>query len=146
MYTSISFINGVSEDDLVEQAYKLKADALMDLNLQKYTSTKVNSSFNGIGAQRAVRSKVYNHENWTAYAIKFNNSNYHEPFEPNNFFNEYINKKEDGKSLSMLKKIFIAIPIILIAILVYGMTLDDPRTIVEKNAIKAIMKAQENNK
>lgn len=82
LYTTIAFINGVSKDDLYAQAYKLKADALMDLNLQKYTSTNVSSHFNGIGAQKAVRSKVDNHENWTAYAINFNTSIYHEPFEP----------------------------------------------------------------
>ena len=82
LYTTIAFINGVSKDDLYEQAFKLKADALMDLNLQKYTSTNVSSHFNGIGAQRAVRSKVNNHENWTAYAINFKTSTFHEPFNP----------------------------------------------------------------
>lgn len=79
-YEVISSINARSKNELLHEAYSLKADALINVNIQKYTSSDTQSHFNGIGAKPTIRTKVSEHENWTADAIIISSENYHAPF------------------------------------------------------------------
>lgn len=78
-YDEISLIEATSKNELLDEAYYLNADALINVQVQKYTTSDTKSKFNGIGAQRRIDTKVTKHENWTAGAVKVNTDIYYEP-------------------------------------------------------------------
>jgi hypothetical protein len=69
-YEVIDFIDAESKDELLEKAYELNANALINVQVQKYTSSNTKSHFNGLFVKRSIRTKVDNHENWTASAVR----------------------------------------------------------------------------
>jgi len=85
-YEEISSITAKSKDELLEKAYSLYADALINVQVQRYTSSDTKSKFNGIGAKRRIETKVNEHENWTAGAVRINSDIYHNPINSNNLF------------------------------------------------------------
>lgn len=76
-YKEISFLEANSKDELLNEAFDLNADALINIQVQKYTSSDTKSHFNGIGVQRSIKTDVKEHENWTATAITINSNYYH---------------------------------------------------------------------
>lgn len=69
-YNSLGYVYSGVEDNssdvintLVDNAYKMKADALIGMDLGHRTSTDVQSKFNGIGGQRRISSDTSHHFN-----------------------------------------------------------------------------------
>lgn len=67
-YKVIAAVTADTELNLLKKAYDLRADALINLYVQKYTSNDLNGS-------------VKKHENWTADAVIVNSELYYEPFD-----------------------------------------------------------------
>ena len=58
--------------DLLRQAYSIKADALIGANVAHRAETTVSSHFNGLGAQRTIKSKTDNFYATSATAVRLN--------------------------------------------------------------------------
>lgn len=78
-YDVISSIEAESKDELLDVSYAYGADALINVRVQKYSTSDTSSKFNGIGVQRRIETKVERYENWTADAVKVNSDEFYEP-------------------------------------------------------------------
>lgn len=67
-YKVIAAVTADTELNLLKKAYDLRADAVINLHVQKYTSNDLNGS-------------VKKHENWTADAVIVNSELYYEPLD-----------------------------------------------------------------
>jgi hypothetical protein len=67
-YKVIAVVTADTELNLLKKAYDLRADALINLHVQKYASNDLNGS-------------VKKHENWTADAVIVNSELYYEPLD-----------------------------------------------------------------
>ena len=78
-YEVTSAIHASSKEYLIRQAYLMKADALISVNLQKYSSSSTSGGTN-LAGQNRVHTDVSTHENWSADAIIIKSENYYAPF------------------------------------------------------------------
>jgi hypothetical protein len=67
---SNSSSNDEFDEEFIERAYKMKADAIIGMNVEHTTSSNTRDHFNGIGAQRYTTTEVNHHYSATGTAIK----------------------------------------------------------------------------
>lgn len=89
-FTTLKYIKATSREAIIRQAFEMRADAIINVDSRTYTTSKIRSSFNGVGAQRSIDTKVTTHEDWSGTPIVFNNNHYHnEPFDIKEYLPDY---------------------------------------------------------